>query len=160
MSIPKFVRNLNEGVAVLATRCFGTMWMFYILVCYGMLPVLSVFRPHQDTLLYWSNFIQLVALPLIMVGTNILGRESERRAKEDHERLAKTYHEQVETNKQVVQSVQMIQQVIEGNAEEETALQVITSKLDELRRRYDLLMPAANRAFQDKYCDCDKADDR
>jgi hypothetical protein len=78
----KHLTAVNDWIAVHATRVFGTMWVFYGLVVYGLLPVL--FPNAMNTLLYWSNVIQLVALPLLMVGTNLLGAASEQRAIQTH----------------------------------------------------------------------------
>jgi hypothetical protein len=80
---PGVLARFNETVARRSTLAFGTMWMFYLFVVYGLLPL--VFPNATVTLLYWSNVVQMVALPLIMVGTNILGRDSERRALETHD---------------------------------------------------------------------------
>lgn len=96
------VRWLNEIVAVWLTKAFGTMWICYAFMIYGLLPALAIFRPHQETFLYWSNWIQLWSLPLILVGTNILGRSAEARSKLDHERLAESYKEQQETYAQIL----------------------------------------------------------
>lgn len=77
------VRRFNEWVAVHATRLFGTMWAFYLLLVYGLLPLL--FPSALTTLLYWSNCVQLVALPLLAVGQGVLGRAAERQARETHD---------------------------------------------------------------------------
>jgi hypothetical protein len=77
------ITRCNERLAVLMTRGFGTMWAFYGFTMYGLLPLL--FPSAQDRLLYWSNVIQLVALPLLMVGQNVLGRATERQARETHD---------------------------------------------------------------------------
>lgn len=77
------VRRFNEWFAVHATRTFGTMWAFYLLLVYGMLPLL--FPSALTTLLYWSNCVQLVALPLLAVGQGVLGRAAERQARETHD---------------------------------------------------------------------------
>ncbi|MFB7905240.1 hypothetical protein ACFC1T_02260 [Kitasatospora sp. NPDC056076] len=73
----------NERLAVVATRGFGTMWACYALVAFSLLPL--VFPDQQAQLLYWSNCVQLVALPLLMVGQQVLGRAAERRATETHD---------------------------------------------------------------------------
>ncbi|MFI8459018.1 hypothetical protein [Kitasatospora sp. NPDC085464] len=75
--------SFNERLAVLVTRGFGSMWAAYALTMYGLLPLLL--PAAQDRLLYWSNVIQLVALPLLMVGQTVLGRASERQAGETHD---------------------------------------------------------------------------
>jgi len=69
---------------------------------YGVLPAFAVFHPYQESFLYWSNWVQLWSLPLILVGTNILGRDAEKRSQLDHEKLAKSYEEQQRTYKQVI----------------------------------------------------------
>jgi hypothetical protein len=46
------------------------------------------FRPSRDT---WSNFLQLIFLPVITVGTTIMSRSSERRAAKDHVRIQKEF---------------------------------------------------------------------
>jgi hypothetical protein len=77
------VSAFNERLAVRATWAFGTMWAFYVFTAYGLLPLL--FPGAINTLLYWSNVVQLVALPLLAVGQSVLGRAAERQAKETHD---------------------------------------------------------------------------
>ena len=94
--------QINETLAVCLTKAFGTMWICYAFMVYGLLPAFAIFHPYQDSFLYWSNWVQLWSLPLILVGTNILGREAEKRSKLDHEKLAKSYEEQQQTYNQVI----------------------------------------------------------
>ena len=96
------INGINEQIAVRLTRAFGTMWICYAFMVYGLLPALALFHPFQDSFLYWSNWIELWSLPLILVGTNILGREAEARSKLDHERLARSYDEQQRTYSQII----------------------------------------------------------
>ena len=96
------INQVNEMLAVWFTRAFGTMWICYAFMVYGLLPAFSLFHRHQEAFLYWSNWVQLWSLPLILVGTNILGRAADNRAKLDHEKLAESYEEQKETYKEVI----------------------------------------------------------
>ena len=96
------ITRINETLAVWLTKAFGTMWVCYAFMVYGLLPALALFQNHQASFLYWSNWVQLWSLPLILVGTNILGREAEERSKLDHEKLAKSYEEQQQTYEQVI----------------------------------------------------------
>jgi len=96
------INQINETIAVWLTRAFGTMWICYAFMVYGLLPAFSLFHRHQEAFLYWSNWVQLWSLPLILVGTNILGREAEKRSKLDHEKLAKSYEEQQQTYTEVI----------------------------------------------------------
>lgn len=76
-------QRFNDLLAAHAVLVFGSMWCFYALFFYGFLPLLF---PNQEvTILYWSNSVQLWSLPLIMVGTNVLGRASERQAARQYE---------------------------------------------------------------------------
>ncbi|MBU6429562.1 MAG: hypothetical protein KGR26_11155 [Cyanobacteria bacterium REEB65] len=68
----------NEWLAVKATLVFGTMPTTYLFFFYGFAPL--VWPAHQNDFFYWSGTVQLWALPLLMVGQNILGRASEKRA--------------------------------------------------------------------------------
>ena len=92
----------NETVALYITKAFGTMWICYAFMVYGALPAFAIFHPYQTSFLYWSNWVQLWSLPLILVGTNILGRNAEKRSQLDHEKLAKSYEEQQLTYSQVI----------------------------------------------------------
>ncbi|WP_051966890.1 hypothetical protein [Kitasatospora mediocidica] len=74
---------LDDTLAARATRAFGSMPAFYLLTLYGLLPL--ALPSAQTTLLYWSNCVQLIALPLLMVGQNVLGRAAEQRANETHD---------------------------------------------------------------------------
>lgn len=69
--------TLNDRIAARCTVIFGTMGMTYAFVVYGALGAL--FTAQQATLLYWSNWIQLWSLPLLMVGSLVLGRAADRR---------------------------------------------------------------------------------
>ncbi|MEV8475964.1 hypothetical protein [Streptomyces sp. NPDC051173] len=77
------ITRINDGIARRATLAFGTMWACYLLTVYSLLPL--AFPATMAQLLYWSNGIQLIALPLLMVGQVLLGRDSEKRALETHD---------------------------------------------------------------------------
>ena len=77
--------NFNEKIATKATRIFGSMGTFWIFCIWAFLPLIPFLEQYKETILYISSgFIQLAALPLIMVGQEILGRSSEQRAIQDH----------------------------------------------------------------------------
>jgi len=76
------IKHFNDYLAVKGTKIFGSMWLCYLFFLYGFAPLLW---PDQETsLLYWSNTIQLWALPLIIVGTNLLDKASERRSQQTY----------------------------------------------------------------------------
>jgi hypothetical protein len=69
----------------------ATMWCVYGFTALSLMPVLE--PKWQTTLLYVSNCIQLVALPIIMVGNSLLGEAADRRAEQDHQTIMRTLAE-------------------------------------------------------------------
>ena len=67
------VSVFNELFASKATVGFSSMWAFYVFLLYGLLPVF--FPKYQNDILYWSNCVQLVALPLLAVGQRVLSQK-------------------------------------------------------------------------------------
>jgi uncharacterized membrane protein len=68
------------------------MWCAYGFLAWSLLPLVA--DGTRDLVFYVSGaIIQLVALPLIMVGQKILNRQSEERAEEDHQTLLSEFAE-------------------------------------------------------------------
>ncbi|ATJ90567.1 hypothetical protein ACLEIY_15200 [Acetobacter tropicalis] len=84
-SFKTMLDRANESVAVKMTMLFGSIWCVYVFFLFSLVPVLV--PAWQNTLLYISNCIQLVALPALMVGNAVLSRGADRRAAEDHQAL-------------------------------------------------------------------------
>jgi membrane protein implicated in regulation of membrane protease activity len=105
------IKQFNDFLAKHATIALGTMWAFYIFLIYSLLPL--VMPKYMTTLMYWSNVIQLITLPLLAVGTTILGKNSEDRAKEDH----KAIMEQLELIKKMHGEVKEIHKDVKENVE-------------------------------------------
>ncbi|MCQ6282609.1 hypothetical protein JN080_26225 [Bacillus sp. EB600] len=99
------------------------MWAFYLFLLYSLLPLF--FPQSMDKLLYWSNVIQLITLPLLAVGTSILGKNADERARQDH----KAIMEELETIKKKYQEIQVIRQNVDTNNDQLT-LSENKSKLD------------------------------
>lgn len=88
--------GFNTRLAVWLTEHVGTMWTAYIfavLATVGLLGILNLLSPLVALLVAWTSqtFIQLVLLPIIMVGQNVLGRKSELQADEAYATTMKTY---------------------------------------------------------------------
>jgi hypothetical protein len=84
-----FVSRFNDLLATKITLMVGTMWAFYAFVIFGLTPL--IWPQHETQILYWSNFLQLIFLPVITVGTALMSRSSERRAAKDHVRIQKEF---------------------------------------------------------------------
>ena len=83
------VRKINDLLATRITLLVGSIWAFYAFVIFGLTPL---FWPqYEEQILYWSNFLQLIFLPVITVGTAIMSRGTEARAAQDHETIRKEF---------------------------------------------------------------------
>jgi uncharacterized membrane protein len=92
-----------ERFALQVTRAVGTMGFFFLLLVWtvGWLiwnmaaPVELRFDPAPAFViwLFTSNVIQLILLPLIMVGQNLEGKFAEQRSQADYEINRKAEHE-------------------------------------------------------------------
>lgn len=78
-------QGFNMWLAVVLTRLVGSMptaYTFIILALIGLLAILGVLSPLIALLVAWTSqtLIQLVLLPVIMVGQNVLNRKAELQA--------------------------------------------------------------------------------
>lgn len=90
--------GFNTRIAVLLTRSVGTMptaYTFVVLAIVGLFAILGLLSPIVAVLVAWTSqtLIQLVLLPVIMVGQNVLSRKSELMAAEQFKTTEKTYHD-------------------------------------------------------------------
>ena len=87
------VGRFNSWLAVLITRAVGTMWAAYLFaaIAFISLPMAIAAFARGDTLsgVTWlsQSFLQLVLLPIIIVGQNATSAIQDARAEADHETL-------------------------------------------------------------------------
>jgi hypothetical protein len=73
----------NGRIALAVTAIVGTMWAAYIFAVIAVVSLPSAITSKNLTVIIaWvsSNFLQLVLLPVIIVGQNLQGRASDKRA--------------------------------------------------------------------------------
>jgi Zn-dependent protease with chaperone function len=70
-----------------------TAYAFAVLAIIGLFAILGLLSPIVALLIAWisQTFLQLVLLPVIMVGQNVLGRKSELQADESYATTMKTF---------------------------------------------------------------------
>jgi hypothetical protein len=101
----KFFTKFNTSLALRITNAVGSMWSAYLFALLSLmsLPAILVLvspslRHHFPswiiaasliTLIAWvsQNFLQLVLLPVIMVGQNVIQGQQEAKAETDHKTL-------------------------------------------------------------------------
>lgn len=79
--------GINQKIAIGLTKAVGTMptaYIFALLACIGLLAILGILPPLTALLVAWlsQTFLQLVFLPILSVGQNVLGRKQEIQADE------------------------------------------------------------------------------
>ena len=87
--------GINGRIALILTTAVGTMWCAYLFALLALLVVPQAFHGGLLTFVQWvsQTFIQLVMLSVIMVGQNILGRASDKRAEMTYKDAEATFHE-------------------------------------------------------------------
>lgn len=88
----------NQRLAVWLTAYVGTMFTAYgfaALAIVGLAGVLAILNPSVYTFIAWlsQTFIQLVLLPVIMVGQNVLNRRTEIQATEMYHNVVRILHD-------------------------------------------------------------------
>ena len=84
------VGQFNSRLAVMITKAVGTMWAAYLfcLIAFVSLPQAYTALVHGDTYIAVSwlsqSFLQLVLLPIIIVGQNVISASQDARAEADH----------------------------------------------------------------------------
>ena len=85
--------QFNSRLAVLITKSVGTMWAAYVFALLALIsfPNAMMAFLHGDTVtgISWISqaFLQLVLLPIILVGQNVISASQDARAEADHETL-------------------------------------------------------------------------
>ena len=83
MSVSKHFRKFNEGLAVRIVVMVATMECVYAFAAFVMVPF---FLPSTENIVQYvsSSLLQLVFLPLIMVGQDVMSRKERAQRDADH----------------------------------------------------------------------------
>lgn len=87
--------GVNGRIALALTTIVGTMWCAYAFALLALVVLPEAIGGGLLTSVQWlsQTFIQLVMLSVIMVGQNVLGRASDKRAVMTYEDASATLHE-------------------------------------------------------------------
>lgn len=78
---PGAVGRFNSALGLRITVVVGTMWAAYVFACIALISLPSNVHRLQDLILWISSsFLQLVLLPIIIVGQNIQANAADKRA--------------------------------------------------------------------------------
>jgi len=105
----------NAAIAVRITKIVGTMYCAYVFTLIALVALPTAIQQGSPTVLVnWvsSNFLQLVLLPIIIVGQNVISEAQDKRAEADHKTLTALHQmnvQQLEILKKEDQILEMLQ---------------------------------------------------
>jgi len=108
--------RFNSWLAVHITRAVGTMWAAYLFVLIALVSLPQALHAFLTGDTYvgiaWlsQSFLQLVLLPIIIVGQNVISASQDARAEADHITLTTLHAINVQQLKMLEQQQEMLQQ--------------------------------------------------
>jgi len=86
--------QINTRIAVLVTKAVGSMWCAYAFALLALISLPAAIATHSPVIIIaWiaQTFLQLVLLPIIIVGQNVQAAATDARAESDHQTLTAIY---------------------------------------------------------------------
>ncbi len=108
--------RFNARVGLMITLGVGTMICAYIFAIIALISLPSAIKSHNLTIIIaWisSNFLQLVLLPVIIVGQNIQAAASDKRAEDTYKDAEAVLHEAIEIQKHLAAQDEAITEVVD-----------------------------------------------
>ena len=93
--------RFNTWLAVRITRTVGSMWIAYLFGAIALISLPAALRSGDVIVIVsWvaQTFLQLVLLPIIIVGQNVIQAANDMRAEADHETLTAVHRLTVEVH--------------------------------------------------------------
>jgi hypothetical protein len=107
--------GLNGRVGLLITTLVGTMVCGYVFAIIALISLPSAVTSHNLTVIIaWvsSNFLQLVLLPVIIVGQNLQANASDKRAEQTYADAEAVLHEAIQIQQHLAAQDVVLQQLI------------------------------------------------
>jgi hypothetical protein len=117
--------GFNGKIALTLTTVVGTMWCAYAFAVLALVALPSALSGGRLLdLIQWisQTFIQLVMLSVIMVGQNILGRASDKRAEMTYNDADATFHESEQIQSHLMDQDKALNDLLDKVASLEAAL--------------------------------------
>ena len=111
-------QRFNASFGLKITLLVGTMWCAYLFALIAFISLPSTIKQHSaTTLVLWlsSEFIQLVLLPIIIVGQNIQSRAADARA-------TKTFEDVEDARRKIEHAIDLLDVNTEGGLHDAVAL--------------------------------------
>jgi hypothetical protein len=110
---PNPVVRFNARLGLAITVVVGTMWCAYLFAGIALISLKDNIGSTQ-TLILWisSSFLQLVLLPIIIVGQNIQAKAADKRAEDTYNDADAILHEAMEIQKHLIAQDAEIERIL------------------------------------------------
>ena len=113
------IGRINTQLALSITKVVGSMWCAYAFAVLALISLPSAIKSHDPIIIVaWiaQTFLQLVLLPIIIVGQNVQAAASDARAESDHETLLAIHTLTAEVHDIALRQTEMLK-ILEGRSE-------------------------------------------
>jgi hypothetical protein len=93
------IGRLNARIGLHVTIVVGTMWCAYLFTLLALVSLPSALKTHDKIIIVaWiaQTFLQLVLLPIIIVGQNVQAKAADKRAEDTYKDAEAVLHEALE----------------------------------------------------------------
>ena len=111
---PNPVVRLNARFGLRITVIVGTMWCAYVFAAIALISLPSNVHSTQNLILWISSsFLQLVLLPIIIVGQNIQAESADKRSEDTYKDAEIVLHEAREIQRHLIAQDQQIAEILQ-----------------------------------------------
>ena len=113
--------RINTRLAVGITKIVGSMWCAYVFALLALVSLPAAIRSHDPIIIVaWiaQTFLQLVLLPIIIVGQNVQAAASDARAESDHATLIAIHTLTSEVHEIALKQTDILK-MLEGKSDEQ-----------------------------------------
>jgi hypothetical protein len=111
--------RINMRLALGITKIVGSMWCAYAFAILALISLPAALSSHSPIIIVaWvaQTFLQLVLLPIIIVGQNVQAAASDARAESDHETLLAIHTLTAEVHDIALKQTEMLK-ILEGRSD-------------------------------------------
>lgn len=119
-----FMGRINTRLAVVITKMVGSMWCAYIFALLAIISLPAAIKSHDPIIIVaWiaQTFLQLVLLPIIIVGQNVQAAANDARAESDHATLLAIHTLTAEVHEIALGQTEILK-MIEGGSDGQEAV--------------------------------------
>jgi hypothetical protein len=109
------IGRLNARFGVLITVAVGTMWCAYLFTVLALVSLPAALQSHDKIIIVaWiaQTFLQLVLLPIIIVGQNVQAAASDQRAEDTYKDAEAVLHEALQIQAHLQVQDQILQRLV------------------------------------------------